>query len=234
MKKIHVLQHLPDEPLGTWEEELERWHAPFEYIRLWDGIALPKPEQALAAIILGGTMNVEDAHQHPWMSAEMEYIRALLQRQTPVLGVCLGAQMLAHVLGARVQDGRAPEIGYMTVTLTPEGAEDTLLTGFPMELPVFQWHQQGFDLPAGAVRLAGGSAFPEQAFRHGRSWGLQFHLEVTPALVEQWCRRGAEFINRLPGLSADKIMEQAADQGQMVALYGRQVIRRFWESLVEF
>jgi GMP synthase (glutamine-hydrolysing) len=232
MKKIVVLQHVAAEPLGVWEEELHRWHAPFEVVELWQGKPLPDPKTALAAIVMGGPMNVGEHDRWPHLAEEVEFIRQLVAAETPVLGVCLGAQLLASALGARVGYGPAPEIGYMDVTLTPVGAEDTLLCGFPMALPVFQWHAQGFDLPPQAVLLASSAAYPQQAFRHGRAWGFQFHLEVTPEMVQAWARDGEAEMLRA-GISPERLAEQMHAQAQMVSLYGRRVIRRFWDALAE-
>jgi GMP synthase-like glutamine amidotransferase len=232
MKKIYVLQHVPSEPLGIWEEELHRWHAPFTCLKLWEGEPLPEPKAALGAIVMGGPMNVEEQDRFPHLKAEIEFIRALVALETPVLGVCLGGQLLAAALGARVGYGPEPEIGYAQVTLTPVGAEDTLFTGFPMTLPVFQWHAQGFELPKGAVLLAASPGYPHQAFRFGKAWGLQFHLEVTPEMVLEWARDGERDLQKA-GLTPALLSEQIHEQAQMVSLYGRQVIRRFWDAIAD-
>ena len=232
MKKIFVLQHVAAEPLGVWEEELRRWHAPFEVIKLWLGQPLPGPESALAAIILGGPMNVGDQDRLPQLKSEIDFISRLAAAETPQLGVCLGAQLLAAALGAHVGFGPGPEIGYMDVTLTPVGAEDTLLCGFPMALPVFQWHAQGFELPGRAELLATSVNYPQQAFRSGKAWGFQFHLEVTPELVQAWAQAGEKELLKA-GISQDQLTEQIRTRAQMVSLYGRRVIRRFWDALAE-
>ncbi len=233
MKKLYVLQHAASEPLGIWHEELERWHVPFETVPLWQGGSLPSPEKTLAAIVMGGPMHVGDPN-FPGLTQEIAYLRKLLDLEVHVLGVCLGSQLLAAALEAPVAPGPKPEIGYGTVTLTPTGAEDPLLSGFPMELPVFQWHQQGFEPPVLAERLAASADYPNQAFRYRRAWGFQFHLEVTAELVDQWAAAGEADLRRVPGLNRAKLAEQAQVHGQMVALYGRQVIRRFWDSVADF
>jgi GMP synthase (glutamine-hydrolysing) len=233
MKKLYVFQHVPTEPLGIWEEELHRWHAPFEIIKLWENQALPLPENTLGAIFMGGPMNVEDQTRHSHLKFEIEFIQTLIKNGTPILGVCLGGQLLAAALGAHVGYGPRPEIGFLDVTLTPVGAEDSLFTGFPMTLPVFQWHSQGFELPENAVLLASSTDYPQQAFRHGRAWGIQFHLEVTPEMVQQWAHDGEQDLQKI-GSTPAKLCEPLHSQAQqMVSLYGRQVIRRFWDTLAE-
>lgn len=233
MKKLYVLQHVECETLGVWEEELKRWYARFEYVKLWQGQPLPEPENTLAAIVLGGPMSVNDVDQHPFLEKELEYLRRLLALDVHVLGVCLGAQLLAAALGAKVANGPKAELGYSRVMLTYDGVKDALLLGFPMELPVFQWHEQGFELPQGAVRLAGSDDYPNQVFRHGHAWGFQFHLEVTPEMAELFSRQYADMLVRASGVTRHKIAEQAATLGQVASLYGRQLIRRFWDSVTE-
>lgn len=232
MKKLYVLQHDRSETLGIWEEELQRWHVPFEYVEVGEGRALPAPETALAAIIMGGPMNVSEQDRYPFLTAELALLRSWIERETPVLGVCLGAQLLAAALGAQVAPGPRPEIGYRSVTLTPTGAEDSLLSGFPMDLMVFQWHTQGFGSPAGAIRLATSDEYANQAFRLGKVWGFQFHLEVTPKMVDDWAsRREQELL--AAGTSRAQLSEQSVMHGQMVSLFGRQVIRRFWDAVAD-
>jgi GMP synthase-like glutamine amidotransferase len=232
VKTLYVLQHHECEPLGIWAEELNRWHVRSQSIPVWKNAELPAPESTLAAIILGGPMNVNETDRYPFIQAELNYLKRLLEAGIPVIGVCLGAQLLAAALGARVAPGPRPEIGYSAVTLTPAGAESTLFRGFPMELPVFQWHGQGFELPPKADLLASSPDYPQQAFRYGNAWGFQFHLEVTPAMVESWCREYSQELTQA-GVNPLKVNEQAALRGQMISLYGRQVIRRFWDSVTE-
>jgi GMP synthase (glutamine-hydrolysing) len=231
VKKFYVLQHIECEPLGIWEEELKRWYARYEYVKVWEGAPMPEPENTLAAIILGGPMSVNDTDNFPYLAQEMEYLRKLTEAKVHVLGVCLGAQLLAAALGAKISNGPKAEIGYATTTLTHIGTQDRLMLGFPMEFPVFQWHEQGFDLPKGAERLAGTEEYPNQAFRYENSWGLQFHLEVTPEMVVGFSQEYAEMLDRVPNLTPQKLKEHAATKGHMVTLYGRQVIRRFWDSV---
>ncbi|MBN1596072.1 type 1 glutamine amidotransferase [candidate division FCPU426 bacterium] len=231
MKKFYVLQHIDCEPLGIWEEELKRWYARYEYIRVWEGVSMPAVEDTLAAIVLGGPMSANDADNYPFMHREIKYLRQLVDQNIHVLGVCLGAQMLASALGATVSNGPRAEIGYSTVTLNHAGTQDALMLAFPRELPVFQWHEQGFYLPKGAECLAGTEDYPNQAFRYKNAWGFQFHLEVTPEMVGEFGRQYADMLARIPQLTMVKLMEQAQVKGHMVTLYGRQVIRRFWDSV---
>jgi GMP synthase (glutamine-hydrolysing) len=144
-----------------------------------------KPEGYVAAIILGGAMGVNDADEMDFIADELVWVNGQLENDAPILGICLGAQMIAHALGAKVwvhPDG-AHEIGYHEISATPAGRGL-----FPERLSAYQWHREGFDLPHGAELLAtGGDAFYNQAFRYGRNaYGVQFHPEMIPQTMERW------------------------------------------------
>jgi len=121
------------------------------------------------------------------MTAELDAIRRALAENLPVLGVCLGSQMLAHAAGAQVFRGAVPEVGWYPITLTPEGRLDSLMLGLPAEFNAFHWHGDTFTLPPGATRLASSDYYPNQIFKVGRNaYGFQCHLEVTGEMVESW------------------------------------------------
>jgi GMP synthase-like glutamine amidotransferase len=138
-------------------------------------------------VVMGGPMSVHDADA--WLSDERALLRVAVEIGLPVLGVCLGAQQLAAALGAEVTPGRAPEVGVGEVHLTADALRDAVFGAAPTPLPCVHWHGDTFVLPEGAVRLAGNDAYANQAFRVGaRAYGLQFHVEVTAALVAHWGR----------------------------------------------
>jgi GMP synthase (glutamine-hydrolysing) len=149
------------------------------------------PEEYGAVIVLGGAMHVDQEEQHPWLREEDALLRRLLESGTPVLGVCLGAQLLAKAAGARVGLASEPEIGWRRVELTGAGADDPVVGGLPRSFEAFQWHYYAFELPDGADQLARTSA-SLQAFRLGRAWGVQFHPEVTRAQVRRWIEEKEE------------------------------------------
>jgi GMP synthase (glutamine-hydrolysing) len=136
-----------------------------------------------ALAVFGGGMNVRDAEALPWMTAEVELLRDALERGTPAIGVCLGSQLLARAAGAEVHRAREPEIGWFPVERAP--VEDPVLGGLPLRFDAYQWHSYTFELPAGAVELARSPVCP-QAFRLGDAWAVQFHPEVTTAIVDEW------------------------------------------------
>ncbi len=136
---------------------------------------------------MGGPMGAGDDADHPWLAAERELIADAAGAGRPVLGVCLGAQLLAAALGARVYEAERPEVGLLEVELTGEGRADPLFAGIDDRPVSLQWHADTFDLPDGAVRLARSAAIANQAFRSGeRAYGVQFHLEVTGEMAREW------------------------------------------------
>jgi GMP synthase (glutamine-hydrolysing) len=144
-------------------------------------------------ICLGGNMAADEDEKHAFLREEMRTLEAAIAAGSPVLGICLGAQLLARIHGARVYPGeRGPELGWHNLALTGCGRAEPALRAFPTEGPVFQWHHDTFDLPTGATHLARSGAYENQAYRVGsRVWGLQFHLEADATLVRAWLREYA-------------------------------------------
>ncbi len=139
-----------------------------------------------AAVVFGGGMNVRDADRLPWQHGEIELLRDALEARLPLLGVCLGAQLVAAAAGAEVRRAATPEIGWFDVELSADGSRDPVLGTLPDRFTAYEWHSYAFDLPAGAVELAR-SAVCSQAFRLGEcAWAVQFHPEVTPEIVREW------------------------------------------------
>jgi GMP synthase (glutamine-hydrolysing) len=147
----------------------------------------PAPDGFGAAMVFGGEMNVDQEDAHPWLRSEKRLLRELLQRGTPLVGVCLGSQLVAEAAGGLVRRAATPEIGWHEIELTPEGAADPLLSALPERFESFQYHHYEWLLPPGAMTLAR-SALSLQAFRLGERpvWGVQFHPEVTQADLGSW------------------------------------------------
>ncbi len=149
--------------------------------------ACPSLDGYRGLVVLGGPMNVDEVDAHPHLTTEEGLIREAIERGLPVLGVCLGAQLIASALGARVGLAPEKEIGWTDVAVTQDGERDPLLGHFAPSARLFQWHGRTFELPRGAVHLARSPACANQAFRYGdRAYGLQFHLEVDEPLIERW------------------------------------------------
>jgi GMP synthase-like glutamine amidotransferase len=184
-----VLQHIACEPPGVYEDVLLERGATIDRVELDEGEPLPDWRGFDLIVAMGGPMSVNDEREHSWLVDEKRLIRDAVSAGTGFWGACLGVQLLASSLGARVHAGATPEVGVLPVTLTHEGVADPVLSGLPRELPTLQWHGDTFDLPEGAVRLAGSPAYPNQAFRWGRAaYGVQFHLEVTGNMAREWAQ----------------------------------------------
>jgi GMP synthase (glutamine-hydrolysing) len=186
--KLLVFQHSASEPLGVLDPLLRRAGFRIRYVNFGrDPAARPEVERYDGLVVLGGPMNVDQAGAYPHLGAEIDAIQAALRRDLPVLGICLGAQLLAAALGASVRPNRVREIGWYQLEPAPQARSDRLFCHFDGSQYVFQWHAYTFDLPAGALHLASTPTCQHQAFRFGsRAYGLQFHLEAEEAMIRRW------------------------------------------------
>lgn len=179
---VLAVTHGADAPAGVFGDVVvEAGHR----LNTWSALRGAPPEDYDALLVFGGSMHADEEERHPWLVDELDFLGRALAGGTPVLGVCLGAQLLAKAAGADVYRADAPEIGWYEVELTEAAGADPVLGGLPSRFEALQWHHYTFDLPAGAVELAGNAY--HQAFRVGSAaWGIQFHAEVTPATVDRW------------------------------------------------
>jgi GMP synthase (glutamine-hydrolysing) len=179
---VLVLRHEPFEHLGHFERVLNEDGVPFHYIDL--GEPLPEPGSE-PVIIMGGPQSANDPDPH--LRAELGFIRESISKKVPVLGICLGSQLIAKALGAPVYKNAVKEIGWAPVYFTEAGKKDTLFTGLPSPTTLFHWHGETFDLPENAEWLAYSDQCRHQAFRYGQNvYGLQFHPEITPEMIVDW------------------------------------------------
>jgi len=185
--RIVILQHISCEPPGVYEDILVEKSASIHRIEIDEGLQLPDWRDFDAIIAMGGPMSVNDGDTLPWLMPEKAWVREAVLAGRPYWGVCLGVQLLAASLGARVYKGPKPEVGIMPVFLTSAARDDAVFSGLPSELLTFQWHGETFDLPEGAVLLATSPAYPNQAFRwKKKAYGVQFHVEISADLARQW------------------------------------------------
>lgn len=166
--------------------------------QLYAGEELPGTEEFDFLVVMGGPMSVKDEAALAWLRPEKRLVGEAMAAGKPVLGVCLGAQMIADVLGARVYRNRVKEVGWAAVQRTAEAAESAVFRDFPEDLNVFHWHGETFDLPAGATLLASTLACRNQAFSYGSALALQFHLEMTEEIIEPLMEACAEDLNSGP------------------------------------
>jgi GMP synthase (glutamine-hydrolysing) len=185
--RILVLQHDRDGGLGAYERALSRRESEVDVVELDGNRRLPDWRTFDAVVALGGQASIAARSSPPWLAGERQFVREAVLGGIPYWGVCFGAQLLATSLQARVYRGQRPEVGIHPVFLTDSGRHDPVFANAPARLNVFQWHADGFELPRGAVLLAGSVAYPNQAFRWGaHAYGIQFHLEVSPEMAQAW------------------------------------------------
>lgn len=182
---LHIIQNDPEVPPGSINDHL---HVPYLVHHPYlDGL-LPQLTDISALIVLGGAMGANDEQKHPFLTELKQLIRQVVASGLPYLGVCLGGQLLAAALGAKVVSNRWEEIGHFSAALKDEGKRDLLFRGVPLDFLTFQWHHDSFDIPQGGVLLAASTACPHQSFRLGAAaWGVQFHPEVTEEIIRCWC-----------------------------------------------
>jgi GMP synthase (glutamine-hydrolysing) len=228
-----VLQHIACEPPGVFEDVLVERGARIHRVELDEGEALPDWREFDLIVAMGGPMSVNDEAQHPWLVAEKRLIRDAVNAGVGYWGACLGVQLLASSLGARVYAGALPEVGVLPVTLTDEALSDPVLSGLPRQLPSLQWHGDTFDLPDGAVLLASSSAYPHQAFRYGRAaYGVQFHVEVTGDMAREWAQVPA-YVNALEQTLGAGAAPQLFEQFDRSAAEMQGLARRMFERWVD-
>jgi GMP synthase (glutamine-hydrolysing) len=233
---VLVLQHIACEPPGVYEDVLLARGAALHRVQIDEGDPLPDWRGVDAIVAMGGPMGAYDDELHPWLSGEKRAIADAVRAGTPFFGVCLGVQLLAASLGARVYPGPAPEVGLLPVELTDAGRDDPVFGGLPPELLTLQWHGDTFDLPAGAVLLARSPAYPHQAFRFGRAaYGVQFHVEVSPALAREWAEvpAYAEALEHVLGAGAlDDLIRRLDEHATDVLGHGRLLFERWLDVAV--
>lgn len=217
--RIHFLQHVPFEGpagIGVWASG--KGHGT-SLTPLFEDAELPDYDDFDWLVVMGGPMGIHDDAKYPWLVREKQFLRESIDRGKTVVGICLGAQLIAEALGARVYRNAHKEIGWLPIELTDEGRESRLLVFFSHRFEVFQWHGDTFDLPEGAVHLARSEGCEHQAFLYdGRVLGLQFHLESTHESVGELVANCADEI--LPGpyvQGAERML--AATEGDFVRIH---------------
>lgn len=216
MRKIMIVQHVGHEPLGTLNPMLKAAGFRIRYVNFGrDPELVPSLEGYSGLIVLGGPMGVYEADRYVHLKTEMKLIEDAIKKDIPVLGICLGAQLIAHVLGAPVRKAPAMELGWYDVHLTEQGKKDSLFSAYQKTEKIFQLHQDMFDPPKTADHLAFSSLIEGQAFRYGEKvYGFQFHLEADKPMILRWLHRpeNKKFIQDSKGLFDGAKIEQETEQ----------------------
>ena len=234
--RVLVLQHIACEPPGVFEDVLRERGATLQRVELDEGEPLPIRGEFDAIVAMGGPMSATDDDELPWLAAERRLIADAAGAGLPFFGVCLGVQLLAASLGARVYSGPDPEVGLLPVTLTEAALDDPVFAGLPRELVTLQWHGDTFDLPTHAVRLATSHAYENQAFRYRRAYGVQFHLEVSGAMAAEWAEvpEYAASLERTLGEEAGAAFVRGiAGRAEEMRTHGRALFERWLDHVVE-
>ncbi len=208
--KIHTFMHVPFEGLGCIENWIKQNEHSVNYTKFYKDFSLPNLTEIDWLIVMGGPMSVYDEATYPWLIQEKEFIRQAISNGKTVIGICLGTQLIAEVLGAKVYPNKQKEIGWFEIEISEKAKKLPLTDGFDNRFTVFHWHGDTYDLPAGSTLMFSSDVCKNQAFIYNNKvLGLQFHLEVTPQTVELLVEIGAtELVEDETVQLAKQIMEQ--------------------------
>lgn len=226
-----VIKHVRREGPGTLGEFLKGRGVDLDIREMEDGDALPAGlDRYGLLIVMGGPMNVDEEDAFPFLAGEIELIQEASERDVPMMGICLGSQLLCKAAGGRVTANPEKEIGWYEIELTPEGRNDPLFEGLPRAFPVFQWHGDTFSIPEGGVNLAASSACARQALRVGRrAYGLQFHVEVDGVMIRDWIDAGGDELAPLASaITADAILRDVPARIPALRAVAAVIYENFW------
>ncbi len=215
MQKLLVLQHVAHETPGRFLEIAKLLGVEMEIIRLWEGYAEKNPQDYSGLLIMGGPQSAYAVpEKYPSKNFEIKTVREFVEAGKPVLGVCLGSQLIAKTFAGKVyknvvEGKHIKETGYVTVSLTSEGKKDRLFKGFPNRFEVFQWHGDVFDVPRGGKLLVEGEVVKNQGFAYGSAHALLFHFEFTLQMVEELVKLDREWMNKDNSADEKAIAEEA-------------------------
>lgn len=222
---ILFVQHVKSEGPGLFKRLLNERNSPFYTIEIFSDEHFTLPSDCRGIVILGGPMNVDEESKYPFLKEEKEFIRNVLKEEIPLLGICLGAQLIAQVAGGTVLKAKGKEIGWYPVALTEEGQKDSLFQGFPDSLEVFQWHEDTFEVPPQGKRLVTSHSCFNQGFRIGkRCYGIQFHLEADSKMIHHWLNSEAE--DQILS-TVDSVKQETSEKISNCLRWGRKLLLNY-------
>ncbi|CAG1066870.1 anthranilate synthase component II [uncultured bacterium] len=229
MGRALVIRHVAHEGLGILKRPIES-DSVVEYVDLYRGASVPSRIDGYdGLVVLGGPMGVYEDDRYSFIRPELKLIEDALKKRVPMLGICLGSQLLAKAAGAKVYKGSAKEIGWHDVTLTEDADYDWLFLGFPDRFRAFHWHGDTFDVPEGGLMLASSELFPNQVIKVGpAAYGIQFHLEVTEQMIREWICVNHEELAALKGKVDPKaILDETPERIETLNRLGAALGARF-------
>jgi GMP synthase-like glutamine amidotransferase len=230
--RVLIIENFHSSPLGNVGIALEEAQAEITLRRPWQGDALPEPDDFDAIVVLGGEQSALDDEKYPYLPELADLMRRFGEVDKPVLGICLGSQLLARGHGGINRLNAAREFGWREVRRTEVAAHDPVLSAAAEAFPIFQWHSDTFTLPESAVRLATNETAENQCFRMGRaSYGMQFHFEANRDVVETWVKTFPEAVARMDPDWDKTYAERAETEGKIADATGL-AIARAWVRLI--
>jgi len=227
MDPVLIVRNEEPDPGGTVVEELEHEGLPVLVVDAHRGEAMPDPRSASGVVVFGGSQHADDVERFPFLAAERDLLADATDRGVPVLGICLGGQILAMAMGASLAPAPVREFGYTPITPTAEGRRDPVMSEWERGDRVFHWHEDTFDLPEGATLLLAGEQVRHQGFRFGdHAWGVQFHPEVTRDVIEGWLGVAGDTAAKW-GKTADEIRAENDRYLPDEEKRAREMVRRF-------
>lgn len=227
MRPVACIRNEEGETFGVVAHVLREQAIPWVDLDAWTD-ALPEPDEVSAYAVFGGDQHIHQIERDPYLISERDLIRRAVDAGRPVLGICLGAQLLAAAMGARVRPAPRRQCRFAPFRPTPAAAGDPLFSVFADEDPVFHWHEDTFDVPGGAELLSRSDQIEHQSFRVGAvAWGSQFHFEVTESDLEMWIRAAGPAMERRWGRSGQDLLEEARRHLGGQERSAREVVRRF-------
>ncbi|MFZ5981404.1 MAG: type 1 glutamine amidotransferase [Candidatus Zixiibacteriota bacterium] len=226
MKPVAVIQNWASESGGAILDYFEEHHIPCQVVHGYRGDAMPAVEDLSVAVVLGCPISVNRYREHDFLTRLYEFMSVAVKKEMPLLGICLGAQMLAKVLGAEVKRNHVREIGIYRVNLTEAGINDKVFEGFGSPLTVFHWHQDTFGVVRGAILLATSDTCTNQAFRYKNSVGLQFHIEPLSEDIPRWCDEYAKELAE-ENLTKEKIVTDFKQNAEALRLSTFRLLDNF-------
>jgi len=223
---VLFIKHIDIEGPGTIADFLEDNKIAYTLVDLAHGDKLPETTKGFHAVVcLGGPMNVYEEEKSPFLRDENVFLKEIVRRDLPFLGICLGSQLIVKAIGGSVTKSPHKEIGFYKVSLDEEGLKDDLLRDFPEEINVFQWHGDTFHIPEGGKRIATAELCENQALKYGRNiYGIQFHIEVTREMIAGWADAYNDELESLKGEVSGK-QEMLEDYDRLQGEYLKQAER---------